>query len=404
MADITLSVEELLPVESRFHRFTLINWWNQERLINAKVVVIGAGALGNEIIKNICLLGFGNLFIADMDRIENSNLSRSVLFRASDNGKFKAEIAAKAARDIYPEIYTHSFTGNIVHDLGMGVYRWADVVVGGLDNRLARISINKSCYRVGRPWIDGGIEQIQGTASVFKPDGPCYECTMSKTDWKLVNKLRNPCNGLTKAEMEKGKTPTTPTISSIIAGVQCQEAVKLIHGMEVISGRRFIFQGLTTDSYLVDLQRKEECEIHDPFEYVVELNEKASTITAKELLELAQSKLGAKAWLEPSREILEKMVCKSCGVEEAFHCSLGKIKTDRLTCPSCGEAQREVCRISSIRGDESFIDDPLSDIGVPPFDIVTARSKERLIGFELSGDAADVLGPLWEPIEMVQLE
>ena len=84
--------------DDRFDRFRLIGWWDQKKLTSAKVVVIGAGALGNEIIKNLALLGIGNIFIADKDRIENSNLSRSVLYRESDTGRFKAEVAAQSAK------------------------------------------------------------------------------------------------------------------------------------------------------------------------------------------------------------------------------------------------------------------------------------------------------------------
>ena len=69
----------------------------------ARALVVGAGALGNEIVKNLALLGWGNVLIADMDRIENSNLSRSILYRESDNGQFKAEVAARVvARSIPP--------------------------------------------------------------------------------------------------------------------------------------------------------------------------------------------------------------------------------------------------------------------------------------------------------------
>src|SRR3954463_6149738 len=180
--------------DDRFHRFKLIGWWDQDKLARAKVVVIGAGALGNEIIKNLALLGIGNLFIADKDRIEHSNLSRSVLYRAADTGKPKAEVAARAAKEIYPDVNVGWLDGDVVHDLGLGVFRWADVVIGALDNREARLAINRACWRVRRPWIDGAIEQIQGIARVFVPgnstggheDGPCYECTMSETDWKLL--------------------------------------------------------------------------------------------------------------------------------------------------------------------------------------------------------------------------
>src|SRR5580765_683517 len=85
----------------RFHRFKLISWWDQSKLSRAKILVVGAGALGNEIVKNLALLGVGNVLIADLDRIENSNLSRSILYRASDNGGYKAQAAARAAKDIY---------------------------------------------------------------------------------------------------------------------------------------------------------------------------------------------------------------------------------------------------------------------------------------------------------------
>src|SRR5205807_1810855 len=111
--------------EDRFHRFKLIGWWDQRKLASAKVLVVGAGALGNEIVKNLALLGVGHLLIADLDRIENSNLSRSVLYRAADNGEYKATVAARAARDIYPDLKSHAFNGNVVYDLGLGAYRWA---------------------------------------------------------------------------------------------------------------------------------------------------------------------------------------------------------------------------------------------------------------------------------------
>src|SRR5258705_9075175 len=127
------SQEASAPNEDRFHRFGLISWWDQKKLADAKVLVIGAGALGNEIVKNLALLGVGHILIADLDRIENSNLSRSVLYRAADNGQYKATIAARSAVEIYPGLKVHAFNGNVVYDLGLCVFRWADVVLTGLD-------------------------------------------------------------------------------------------------------------------------------------------------------------------------------------------------------------------------------------------------------------------------------
>ena len=90
--------------DDRFSRFELIGWWEQERLAAAKVLLLGAGALGNEILKNLALLGVGRVYVADLDTVENSNLSRSVLFREQDCGRPKAEVVAERARDVYPEM------------------------------------------------------------------------------------------------------------------------------------------------------------------------------------------------------------------------------------------------------------------------------------------------------------
>jgi adenylyltransferase/sulfurtransferase len=384
--------------QDRFHRFKLIGWWDQKKLADAKVLVIGAGALGNEIIKNLALLGVGQILIADLDRIENSNLSRSVLYRAADNGKFKATIAARTAKEIYPEIKAHAFNGNIVYDLGLGVFRWADVILAGLDNREARLAINRACWKVRKPWIDGAIEQIQGVARVFSPivhpDGPCYECTMSEMDWKLLANRRS-CNLLSRVEMQAGKTPTTPTISSIIAGVQCQEAIKLLHGMETIAGRGWTFAGLSADSYQTEYQAKAECFSHDTLEEIVPLDGGVGSVSARALLTMARERLGENAELELARDVLEKLVCPNCKGEESVFISLGKAKEDLAACPHCPGARREVVTFFKIRGDEVFLDRPLSEIGVPAFDVLTARAGGRAIGFELSGDAADVLGQLW---------
>ena len=139
--------------EDRYSRLRLIPWWDQEKIQNAKIMVVGAGALGNELVKNLTLLGIGNILILDMDSIENSNLTRSVLFRRSDVGRFKAEIAAERAMEINPDVNAVGIVANIIDDVGLGVFRRMDVVLGGLDNREARLAINQYCYKVDKPFL-----------------------------------------------------------------------------------------------------------------------------------------------------------------------------------------------------------------------------------------------------------
>src|SRR5258706_6084052 len=93
--------EDIQIKEGRFARLEAIEWWDQALLSRSRVLVIGAGALGNEVIKNLAMLGVGHVVVVDMDCVEISNLSRSILFRESDEGKAKAECVAESARQIY---------------------------------------------------------------------------------------------------------------------------------------------------------------------------------------------------------------------------------------------------------------------------------------------------------------
>jgi len=101
-------------------------------------MVIGAGALGNEVIKNLALMGVGYIFILDFDKIEAANLSRSVLFREADNNRSKAEIAAARAKSINPQVHVQYLNGDVTTQLGLGIIRRMDAVIGCLDNREAR--------------------------------------------------------------------------------------------------------------------------------------------------------------------------------------------------------------------------------------------------------------------------
>ena len=217
--------------EDRYSRLKLIPWWDQERLKNAMIMVVGAGAIGNELIKNLTLLGIGKILIFDMDSIESTNLTRSVLFRAKDVGRYKAEVAAERAKEINPDVRTKAFVSNIIDDVGLGVFRRVNVVLGGLDNREARLAINQSCYHVNRPWIDGAIEVLNGFARVFVPgQGACYECTMTEMDWMLINK-RKSCALLTHQQMSEGKIPTSLLL--------CKNFIIFAHEMPNIIGRIF---------------------------------------------------------------------------------------------------------------------------------------------------------------------
>ncbi len=382
-----------LSGNERFARLELISWWDQQRLAAAKVVVVGAGALGNEILKNLALLGVGRVFLIDFDQVESSNLSRSVLFRPEDCGKRKVDVAARRAVEIYPDLRVRPFHGNVVYDVGLGLFRWADVVLAGLDNREARVAINRAAARAGTVWIDGAIERLQGVARVFDPAcGPCYECTMSEVDWKMLEARRS-CALLSRSELEQGKVPTTPTTASVIAGIQCQEAVKYLHGLETLVGKGFVFDGQTHQSYVVSYSQKPDCPSHEPYEPVEVLDWSVEETTAGELLQKVRSDLGPDAVVEFNNDLLRSLECPKCGRETLVLTSLARVTEQEARCPVCGE-NRVPHLFHTLSGDEDFLDRTLSQLGVPPWDVVVGRRGLEQRFYELAGDRGRVLGCL----------
>jgi molybdopterin/thiamine biosynthesis adenylyltransferase len=383
--------------EDRYSRLRLIPWWDQAKIESARVLVVGAGALGNEILKNLALMGFLHIVVVDLDRIELSNLSRAILFRASDVGSYKAEAVAAAYTDLLPEATVQPLVANIMQDCGLGLFAWADLILAGLDNREARLWINRSAWKAGRPWIDGAIEGVNGVARVFLPGkAPCYECTLGETDWAILGR-RMSCNLLLHEPNPQGRVPTTPTISSIIAGVQVQEAVKLLHGLPTLASKGYVFEGLHHTSYVVDYTENPECLGHYTLDRIVQLPSCSSEWTLEQLLQQARSDLKTtEAVVEFSRDIIHKLTCPGCGQEEEVFAPVGSVSYERGRCPLDAQ-MRVVHTLAGFKGEPELAVRRLDQLGLPLFDIFTARSLESEISYCLAGDATVVLGALSAP-------
>lgn len=380
--------------EDRYSRLRLIPWWDETKIRAARVLVVGAGALGNEILKNLALLGFQQVVVVDLDRIEESNLSRAVLFRDSDVGKSKADAAAFAYESLCPGATVQPIAANIIYQVGLGLFAWSDLIIAGLDNREARLWINRAAWKVNRPWVDGAIEGINGVVRLFEPGKPpCYECTLGETDWALLER-RMSCNLLLAEADVQGKVATTPTISSIIAGVQVQEAMKLIHGLPTLASRGYIFEGLNHTSYVVEYTANPECMSHYTFSRVVRLNGSSQELTLAQLYERAQQDLSSPAViLEFSRDIIYQLVCPHCSEAETLFVPVGTVSYEQGRCPKDGHMRR-VVTLHTYAGEAKLAGRTLDQLGLPRFDIFLARAGETEIGYLMGGDESLVLGKL----------
>jgi molybdopterin/thiamine biosynthesis adenylyltransferase len=361
--------------EGRYDRQELITWWDQAALRQARVLVVGAGALGNEILKNLALVGVGTVHVIDLDHIERSNLARCVLFNESDEGRPKAEAARDSIRRLNPEVDIHALQGNVL-DRGIGWVTNFDLVIAGLDNREARAWVNGACRKMSIPWIDGAIEGLRGVARVFLPDGPCYECTLGEVDRKLLA-LRRACSLLTPAEMAGGRVPTTATTSAIIAAVQVQEAIKLLAGRpEMLAGANsgWAFLGETLETYRVVYDEDPYCPAHDTYVDWQRIP-RSEGLTLRDILSRSVDMATPDA-VELEGEIVVARRCLRCGTDHEDGRWMRAVPRADAVCPTCETAyQVDFRRVLS--SDDRLIDVPVDVLELPAEDVVTIRMGEQ---------------------------
>ncbi len=380
----------IIDDSDRYSRLRLIPWWRQERLAEARVLVVGAGALGNEVLKNLALLGVGTTIVIDLDEVEPSNLSRSVLFRASDGGRSKAEVGAERAGEINPEVRFLPVRGDVITDLGLGLFADVDVVIGCLDNREARLWVNRQCWKVGTPWVDAGIQEIQGVVKVFvPPDSACYECAMTARDYQLLN-VRYSCPLLRRDQILEGKVPTAPTIASMMAALEVQEALKILHGLPVAAGSAMVFNGVTNQFYSTKLPFREDCLSHEtyPEPAVLDLGHAAP---AADLFDRAREVLGGPLTLPLERDLVTAIVCPRCDHRVEVFRPRTKVGMAEANCPRCKEPGHPEI-INAVEESSPLARLPLARLGIPPYDIVRVDSPESSAFFLLAADRVASFG------------
>ena len=276
--------------------------FDQQRVSAARIMVVGCGALGNEVLKNLVLLGVEHIVVVDFDVVEAGNLSRSILFSKSDSAqhRLKVEVVAERLRAINPAVEIVTVCGDIAYDVGLGLLRRQDVVIGCVDSRWARYCINRLCMRVGIPWVDGGIGELEGTSRVFVPGKNCYACNLGPKGLEELAK-RMPCAGVIRRQEEVGEMPTTSIVASVIGAVQVQEALKLIHGDMLakgehtsLCGKMFYYDGQHLTTKLVDFQAyDDDCAVHDQWQ-PIRPSSITSDMTISEVLVTIEKELKVK--------------------------------------------------------------------------------------------------------------
>lgn len=383
--------------------FTLLSWFKKEKVINARVLVAGAGALGNEVVKDLALFGVGHIYVVDFDKIEISNLTRSVLFREEDafEHRYKAEVVAKRAMEINPQIKVTPIVGNLFSEVGLALYKSVDVIIGCLDSRLARYQLNRMAMRAGRTWIDGSIENLTGVVKVYTPGKSCYECGLSREEFNIIM-LRTGCADVVRSQTSQGRVATTPISASIVGAVQAQEAMKIIHldsyeddrlPFTTLQGKMWRYEGLTnnTNTYKFSSWKK-NCPAHEQWMPTLVGENMSADMTVEEALGALRKICNVEA-VEinlMNNKFVEAIISDS--PEKEFMVMIPESKLDDAI-----SSDPEMRKLSyrtlfhkkfyeNIDSYFPFRDLTLKQIGIPYFDVLKVATEKGEFYIELSAD------------------
>lgn len=236
---------------ARFARHQLIEGFDQHLVSSLRIAVIGAGAVGNEFIKNCLLIGVGTIDVFDYDTVELSNLTRSVFLRESDIGLNKAYAVVARAAELYPACQLTAVPGSIFDTLTLSKAKQYDVIVAAVDNLDARLRINEIALINGQDWINCAIDARSAVVETFpfktlghKP--ACYACQLPASVFERRAK-RYSCGGLQRAAYIDNKIPTTTITASIAAAQGLSELLRLVHARAGAETGQFAAQPFALD-------------------------------------------------------------------------------------------------------------------------------------------------------------
>jgi len=238
----------------------------QEKLLAAKVLIIGTGGLGCPAALYLAAAGVGTLGLVDFDVVDESNLQRQILFTTADIGAPKVDVAAARLRSANPDVRVHTHNLRLAADNAREIIDQYDLVLDGTDNFPTRYLVNDACVITGKPNIYGSIYRFEGQLSLFgTPAGPCYRCLFPEPP---------PPEAIPNCA-EAGVLGVLP---GTIATAQATEAIKHITGIgESLAGRLLLYDALAMTWRQLTVAKQADCPVCTANPTITELRETETT-------------------------------------------------------------------------------------------------------------------------------
>jgi molybdopterin/thiamine biosynthesis adenylyltransferase len=326
----------------RYQRHSLIDWFDQDELKASSVLVVGAGATGNEVIKNLALLGLGSMHIVDPDRIEIHNLTRSVLFSEKHIGRYKAGVAADAAKAIDPSIHVSHCVGDFWKCISIAQLREYDAVFCCVDNFEARIRLNKLSLIAGTTLYNLGIDSrgvsVERYPFSSEQGCACYECNLPPSVYARIRE-RYSCGWLRKRAFEERKVPTTTITASMAGAVASSMFLQERHADAQPGALRWFFDSVRLTASVSALEKREGCPACSTRQYP-QVHLTTSGLVRQLLPDDVAMDGEVTVWL--SDKLVLSAECKLCGRRQEI-LGLAEEHDDSLTfCRDCSSASNDV--------------------------------------------------------------
>jgi hypothetical protein len=352
-------------MNDRYERHGRIPGWQQDQLSQATAIIIGVGALGNEVARLLALAGVGRLILCDPDRVESTNLSRTSLFRPADVGRLKVQAAAGALRELVPELRVEERPRKLVHGVGLAEIRDANIVIGGLDSRSARLQLTGRCALVNARLIDGATGPWSGEVRIFHGVGDaCYGCSLGVHGRATVD-VPWSCRDVLPEQPVGASAP----MSALVGAWQAIFAVRQLMGLPVsgrhlsIDAERGITEGVTWD-------RDPACPLHQPLSRVAVVDAVNGDTVAR-----------LRAALGPDEQPLlwspvqYRADCRRCGYHDE------RWRQPRVeSCPRCAGQLFPQTTVELTKTPDQM---SLAELGVPPREILPVRFPGGMRAVEL---------------------
>ena len=247
MTQVTTLTPEQVKRYSRHIIMGPVGSQGQRKLLQSKVLRVGAGGLGSPVAVYLALAGVGTLGIVDFDVVDISNLQRQILHHTNDVGRSKTISARETIKEYNPETEVVLHETWLTSDNAMDIIPQYDIVVSGADNFPARYLINDACYLAGKPLVDGSILIFDGQSTVYVPGHGCYRCLFPSP----------PPPGMVPNCAEAG---VLGALTGLVGSIQAVETLKLIMGIgESLTSRLLLIDALSMDFREVKINRNPKC-------------------------------------------------------------------------------------------------------------------------------------------------